>query len=131
MTFRYFHATSIYGHIQEELDSMPVMHPTVIKSFKLQSYTYSSAVRLLYFFFNFGPVLMGFSREGCNLVLPSICGAKPGGKTKSWISPCLTINASAPRSLCDSTIKALVLYTRVLSSSYMDCGHKGFHYLCS
>ena len=32
ITFRDFPATSIYGHIQEELDSMPEMHPTVINA---------------------------------------------------------------------------------------------------
>ena len=32
ITFRDLLATSIYGHIQEELDSMPEMHPTVINA---------------------------------------------------------------------------------------------------
>ncbi len=31
------------------------------------SYTYSSRVRLLYFFFIFSPILTGFSREGHNV----------------------------------------------------------------
>ncbi len=102
------------------------------------SHTYSSRVQLLYFFFNFGLILTGFSQEGRSWAIGDRknthvekytkgCHGNLKSLIKRQILPekalitldmlLFIISVRTPQSLCDSTIKALVYDNMRISTS--------------